>query len=235
MSLETVVYDHVDTRVNHSTGEITETTKKQVVKREKTPEFIMLFTGGISKLNDARLTGTESQVLHELLRYVLPTDNMLMLNADVRKKIAKDIETTKNTLDKVIQKLQKTEILIKQSSTYFLNPGIFGRGDWNKIKKLRHNLNIEYDFTSNTMTSNLITSAQYDELPEIKDIEVVAIEKNISEDQKTIEEKVYIEDKKNSALNKLKMLSKKRLLKDEIISGVDARDIREKVKHENLA
>ena len=43
---DTTVYTHISETVNNVTGEVVSTKKDEVIRREKTPQFIMLFTEG---------------------------------------------------------------------------------------------------------------------------------------------------------------------------------------------
>ena len=64
---DTTVYTHISETVNNVTGEVVSTKKDEVIRREKTPQFIMLFTEGAPDLVKANLTKAQSHVLWKIL------------------------------------------------------------------------------------------------------------------------------------------------------------------------
>jgi len=65
------LFDYEMSHLDGMTGEITSTTKTKVIKREKTPDFIMLFTAGTPLLRDANLTKREQLILNIILENML--------------------------------------------------------------------------------------------------------------------------------------------------------------------
>ena len=166
---DTTIYDEVNTFVNKTTGEIISSARKKLVKREKTPEFTMLFIHGLSVLTKSELTKAQAQTLFELLKYTVNNSNMLMINADVKNLIANDSNLKFRTVEENIKALVKKEILIRQGRTYFLSPIIFGRGNWNDIKTLTQSLEVKYDFVEGTAVEKLTTKTLYNTESELRD------------------------------------------------------------------
>lgn len=191
------VYDEINTFTNHETGEIISQARKQVVKRERTPEFIMLFVQGLSRLTKSELTKAEGMTLSELLKYTVSNTNMLMITADTKKVISQDTNLSLGTVAQNIKTLVTKEIVIRKSRTYFLNPLIFGRGNFEDLKKLTQSLEIEYDFINQTAVEKITTKSLYENVDK-DNITITGAEENISEDGKEIEQKIFIEDKKTS-------------------------------------
>lgn len=160
---DTTLYEERQEVIDHKTGELVTTSNKKVIRREKSPEFVMMFTAGLSILTKSELTSGQAKTLFELLNFCVNNSNMLMVNTDTKKMIAKNSGLTQKTTNENIRQLVKKVILIKDSNTYFLNPMIFGRGNFQDLKKLTHELSISYDFENNTATNQLVTKSLYEE------------------------------------------------------------------------
>ena len=127
----------IENKVNHETGEITETIvkKDRTVKIEKEPDYIKLYLQDICKLND--LPKTSSKLLKKLLKYS-NYENLILLPSYIKKIIAKELETSIPTIDNSLSKLTKKGILRREGTgVYRLNPHLFGKGSWQDIKKIR--------------------------------------------------------------------------------------------------
>lgn len=202
---ERLLFDEVETYKDNVTGEVISTSRKQLVKREKSPEFIQLFTQGLSILTKSDLTKGQAKVLYELLKYTMNNSNMLMINRDVKDTIALDTELTKRTVDECLRILVSKDIIIRKSKTYFLNPLLFGRGQWTDIKRLTQNLEISYDFENNTATENIKTRALYKEADKVSKLPFKVVE-----DEKTFDEngeschKISVEEDENLLSNSIK-------------------------------
>jgi len=143
---DTTLYEEKTERIDHSTGEIIEEVNRKVVKKEKTPEFVMLFVGGVDRLTNANLSKSEHQTLAQLLKYTVKSSNLLMIQKETKEMIAHDAALEYSTVDQNIRKLVKKNMLVRKNKLFCLNPDIFGKGDFNEVKKLRHTLQIDYDF-----------------------------------------------------------------------------------------
>jgi DNA-binding Lrp family transcriptional regulator len=195
MEKKTVVYDHIEETVDHNTGEITQSTKKQIVKRDKTPDFLMLYTEGVDNIIGAGLSQGQVKVLFGLLEsYVLPS-NMLIINKDVKTNIADKIGSTLSSVSKSIQVLVQKGIIKKSGVSYHLDPFLFGKGNWNDIKKLRYESVTEFDFEKKEATTQKSTSTQYQDIDK-NNVKVVDAKETITGDNNQhTEQQIVIEDK----------------------------------------
>ncbi len=198
MGRRLTVYEELNTVVDNQTGEVITKARKQIVKKETPPEFLMLFTQGLNRITRADLTSAETKVMVELLAFCVNNSNMLYINPDVKKVIQKNTGLSMNSINKYVGTLVKKEILIKESNTYFLSPLIFGRGSWNDVKKLRQSFEIEYDFENFSAQEKIATKVLYDKEENLKDLKVVETEENISDNGKEIEQNIIVEDKENN-------------------------------------
>ena len=89
--------------------------------------------------------------------------------------------------------------IIKENKTYFLNPVLFGRGNWNDIKKLTQSLEIEYDFENNTAVERIKTKALYNDSDELenKSHEIIDTKQYESEDGSLNQEIIIAESEKD--------------------------------------
>ena len=197
---DVTLYDEITTHKDATTGEVISSARRQVVKREKTPEFIMVFCQGLSMLTKSSLTNGQSRVLFEILKYTVNNSNMLMINPDVKNTIAADAELSRRTVDEAIKALTKKEIIIRTNRTYFLNPLLFGKGGWDSIKRLSQKLEIDYDFENLTATERISTKALYDEAKNVNnDSHKVVETKEFTDEEGTNNQKITIEEKQSGA------------------------------------
>ena len=137
--MRNIVYQ--DTKIQHimdyKTGEIKETNTTVNIKKRvpKEPDFIKLYLQDICKLKSIPSTG--SKLLNELLKYT-SYDNVILIPSYVKQEIAKNLNTSVGTISNALTKLVKEEILKRKGGgAYVLNPFLFGKGEWTKIRKIR--------------------------------------------------------------------------------------------------
>ena len=137
--MRNIVYQ--DTKIQHiinnDTGEIKETNTTVNIKKRvpKEPDFIKLYLQDICKLKSIPSTG--SKLLNELLKYT-SYDNTILIPSYVKQEIARNLNTSVGTISNALTKLVKEEILKRKGGgAYFLNPFLFGKGEWTKIRKIR--------------------------------------------------------------------------------------------------
>ena len=160
------IYEETNTTFDKDTGEIVISHNRQIVKIDKTPEFIMLFLKGIPQLLDASLSNMQLKVLWVILSNYVSKNNSLNLSTAIKKQIANEIGSTYRTVTQYINELHKKGIITKinyeGSPNFFLNPNIFGKGNWFDIKKLRYETAIEYDFEKKTALQTNKTISVFD-------------------------------------------------------------------------
>lgn len=191
-----------------NTGEVKKTTKAKVVKKPKTPEFLMLFTAGAPLLRDARLTSSAELVLSKILEKWVLQKNRVELGTTFVNYLVEHLGSSRSTIYTAVGLLKKRQVLVqdKEGTTgaeiknaWYLNPYIFGKGKWNDIQKLRFDLSVEFDFVSLEASSRATRIAEYiDEDEEFKpnNYNVIShsveddVENNIKEVEIVVEEKM---------------------------------------------
>ena len=160
-NIDTTVYEEKIEHHDNLTGEVTEKINRKVVRKEKTPEFVMLFVDGVDIYTNAKLSKAQGQVMSQLLKYTIKNSNMLMMHKKVKEMIAKDAGLKQDTVNSYLKILVKKNLVIRDDGLLFLNPDIFGKGDFNEVKKLRHTLQIDYDFEALEATTITKTAVEY--------------------------------------------------------------------------
>ncbi len=204
---DTTVYTHISETVNNVTGEVVSTKKDEVIRREKTPQFIMLFTEGAPDLVKANLTKSQSHVLWKILEKYTHTGNSLKITTATKKIMAKELNLTLRTVGAYIRVLIHKNVIqeldIYGSKDYFLNPHIFGRGEWNNIKKLRYETTVEFNFEKNEAQTTRTTKSTYKDADKLTEKPHQVVEVNSHKEQNgTLNQTVVVEEieDKNSNL-----------------------------------
>jgi len=125
------------TTIDKATGEITTQKIIKKFKADTEPNYIRLYLSDISLLN--KITKTENKVLLELIK-ITKYLNEIDITLTIKKRIAKNLNSTVGMVTKSLSLLNKAEIVIRvDSGCYLLNPFIFGKGDWGQLKIIRDN------------------------------------------------------------------------------------------------
>jgi len=175
-SSDKVMYEEISETIDKETGEIIEKKTNKVIKKSKTPDFIMLFTQTSPALVEAKLTTGQTTLLFSLLTgNYITRENNLDISSATRDEIAENTDLSRKSINTLLSQLIKKEIIIKKqvgekSFRHLLNPFIFGKGNWQNISKLRQEIRLEYDFIENKLTESNSTSTLMDESKEIIDI-----------------------------------------------------------------
>ena len=193
MKKKLTLYDEINTYIDNKTGEVVSTARKTVKRQEQTPEFTMLFIQGLSLLTKSDLSKIQSQVLMELLKYSVNNTNMIMITKDIKIAITNDIgNTTYRTIDTAILTLTKKEIIIKKNTMYWLNPLIFGRGNFQNVKRLKQHLEIEYDFETLKAYEKQTIKTLYNDEQDIKQLKVVGYKE--TQNSNELEQEIILDD-----------------------------------------
>lgn len=147
-------------KIDFKTGEIEESTVVTTFteKIPNEPAFIKLYLADILYLKG--LQTTQSSLLFALLQQ-MNYQNEIVLNASIKRRIAKDVGLTTGTIDNNLSNFVKKNILFRvDRGVYQANPILFGRGEWKDIYKLR--LEVEY---SNNGERKLKTAIEQQEEP----------------------------------------------------------------------
>lgn len=194
------VYQEITKTTDHETGEIKTTSDRKVVKKNSTPDFIMLFTQTAPMLAEARLTAAQSQVLFEILSNYVARNNLCIINAAVKEEISQKHDLKYDTVDTNIRALVKKEILVKNKSEsgrgshYYLNPHIFGKGSWQDIEALRYEIAAEYNFKTLEYTKKEIVGASTGLIAASQSAHEVTSHSSSVDDQGVKHEEVVIQE-----------------------------------------
>ena len=156
-----IIYDETTRIRDNISGEvIDQDINRRVIRVPRTPDFLMTFTKHITYLE--QLGKTDNIVLFSILSHYVGQKNLIFLSPQVRKKIASELELDISSVNKAIKNLTKKEILVIDNEGFmYLNPYLFGKGNWEDIRKLRQELIFEYDFESGTTQMIRNVKAQY--------------------------------------------------------------------------
>lgn len=132
-----VVYEK-ETR-DFQSGEIVQTEREIQVPKE--PDFIKLYINDLVLLKD--IPQWVSGILYSLLKH-MNYQNEIVLNSTIKKRIASESGIVPKTIDNALVTFVKKGILKRQDTgVYQANPYLFGKGEWNNIRKIR--LQIGYE------------------------------------------------------------------------------------------
>lgn len=122
------------------TGEIDNIKTVQSYGIEQEPPFVKLYLSDVIRLKD--LPPATSTVLHAILQ-VMNYQSKVMLMGFIKKEMCDNLGMGMNTLNKAIDNLHKSDILIRIATGYYVvDPELFGKGSWKDIKNIR--LQIDY-------------------------------------------------------------------------------------------
>ena len=159
----------------------------------------MTFTKHITYLE--QLGKTDNIVLFSILSHYVGQKNLIFLSPQVRKKIASELELDISSVNKAIKNLTKKEILVIDNEGFmYLNPYLFGKGNWEDIRKLRQELIFEYDFESGTTQMIRNVKAQYIDQNELNKSHDV-LETTEERTEYGIEQTIYIQESEEEQIN----------------------------------
>ena len=140
-------------------GEMTEEIRMMVKRVEKEPSFIKVYLNDILYLEG--ISGGLNGILYGIMKRV-GYNNELVLNSEIKRRIAEETKKSFNTVNGAITKFVKGKILIRTGiGVYTLNPYLFGKGSWEEIRKVR--LTITYDLEGKTFVSEITKEEDSDE------------------------------------------------------------------------
>lgn len=182
---------------------------KKIALNDRT-EFDMFFTSQLSITYQLNIA--ECAILFSLLNRYVGTGNFIFLSASAKRSMQQDLEIDGGTISKCLKTLREKEIILSKENEKFdyLNPDIFGNGEWRKIEKLNHQYSYQYNFLSHEACLIYATTAEYmDEETIVKNLE----EKELSVDKPRIKEELEIElqKEKNRELELNLMVLEKQL------------------------
>ncbi len=153
-------------RLNEQTGELVTTHRDSILPSE--PDYVKLYLADMGMLSG--LLGATNPILHELLK-LMDYKNRIVLNASVKREIAKELDISVKTIDNALGSLLKQNVLIRKDIGLFLgNPQLFGKGEWKNIRELR--LTIHYTEKGKTISTEVFREGE----PEVNDEALMALE-----------------------------------------------------------
>ncbi|WP_412839914.1 replication/maintenance protein RepL [Bacillus paranthracis] len=132
-------------------GQITHQEEEKVINWGTEPNYIKVYLDTILYLKD--LPKGLNSILYAFLKR-MSYGNQLVVNAALKRQIAKELGLSLSSINNAISKFVKGELLIrKDTGLYKVNPHLFGKGDWKDIAKIR--LEIVFDPKGKTIMSEI--------------------------------------------------------------------------------
>lgn len=190
-----IVYQEVQTFRDTITGETTSTHNRKLIKLERTPDFIMLFTERVGFLED--LQAGEKAVLSQILQHYVGVQNIIFLSSDTKKDMATALNVGLSSIQKATKSLLDKQIIIKgiiKENQIYLNPHLFGKGNWENIHKMRQEVIYDFDFEKKEMKESRRLSTQYEDDIEIEKHDVIETNE-YSDEEGTLHQDITIQKK----------------------------------------
>lgn len=190
-----VIYQEFHTFKDNATGEVINTHNKKLIKLERTPDFIMLFTEHVAFLENLQ-TG-EKAVLSQILQHYVGVQNIIFLSADTKKDMAEALKVGISSIQKATKSLLDKKIIVKgiiKENQIYLNPHLFGKGNWENIHKMRQEVAYDFDFVNLEMKESRRLSTQYEGEIELEEHDIIDT-KEYQDEKGTIHQDITIQQK----------------------------------------
>ncbi|MDD5373292.1 MAG: replication/maintenance protein RepL [Sulfurimonas sp.] len=197
-SKKNIIYEENCSFRDNITGEVTNTRNRVLRKVEKTPDFIMLFTEHVAFLEN--LNTGEKGVLAQILQNFVGIRNIVLLSSGTKQDMAKALGVGISSIQKATKSLLDKQILIKgiiKENQIYLNPHLFGKGNWENIHKLRQEVAYDFDFEKLEMKESRRLATQYEDESELHDTEIISAEEYRDEKGVLVQD-IHIQDKDKS-------------------------------------
>jgi hypothetical protein len=120
--------------IDAKTGEVLDQ-QMTSVRYEQEPDFVKLYYEDIGLIY--RLSSMGNKTLFSLIRK-MNYDNEIVLASTMKEDMSKALKMKKNTFEHGIGELVNKGILLKKGNNFYVvNPHLFGRGSWTKIREIR--------------------------------------------------------------------------------------------------
>ncbi|ENL4423922.1 MULTISPECIES: replication/maintenance protein RepL [Bacillus cereus group] len=145
------VTNTISRTVVNEDGQITHREEEKVINWGTEPNYIKVYLDTILYLKD--LPKGLNSILYAFLKR-MSYGNQLVVNAALKRQIAKELELSLSSINNAISKFVKGELLIREDTgLYKVNPHLFGKGDWKDIAKIR--LEVVFDSEGKTIMSEI--------------------------------------------------------------------------------
>lgn len=152
-------------------GQITYQEEEKVINWGTEPNYIKVYLDTILYLKD--LPKGLNSILYAFLKR-MSYGNQLVINAALKRQIAKELELSLSSINNAISKFVKGELLIREDTgLYKVNPHLFGKGDWKDIAKIR--LEVTFDTQGKTIMSEIERKETNEKKHKIEAMKIEAI------------------------------------------------------------
>jgi hypothetical protein len=133
-------------------GEVIRRAREETYRLETEPPYVKLYLDTLCTFKG--LSTTLNPILTEFLRYMSFADGgqVIYLNIELKKQIAASTKKTLKRIEQALTEFVKTGIFKRKgTSTYQVNPHLFGRGEWRDIKSIR----ATFDFVTGKVETDI--------------------------------------------------------------------------------
>lgn len=168
-----------------------------LLRTKKRERFMLLYVENFNSI--VNLQKRTQEILAQILaNKVTYGTNEVVLDGVFRARLATALNTSKQVIANSISELVEKQVLKREKTDggymFFLNPYLFGNGEWNMIEKQRQQFTIDYDFVNLTAEKEIKTITAYEGLPEKEDVQIISREQ-YRDEQGVIRDDVYIQKK----------------------------------------
>lgn len=141
-SIDSKIYSTERMVFDKETGELLEHTEDRYKVVSIEPNYIKVYIDAMSYFITAEEQGMETNLLFEMAKRMTYANdaapNQVAMIGLIKKGIAKQLNTTVGSLDVVLTRLIKKDLVRRiDRGVYELNPIIFAKGDWSSIRKIQ--------------------------------------------------------------------------------------------------
>lgn len=145
------VTNTISRTVVNEDGQITHQEEDKTINWGSEPNYIKVYLDTILYLKD--LPKGLNGILYAFLKR-MAYGNQLVVNAALKRQIAKELDLSLSSINNAISKFVKGELLIREDTgLYLVNPHLFGKGEWKDIAKIR--LEVTFDSEGKTIMSEI--------------------------------------------------------------------------------
>lgn len=182
---------------NLQTGEVIEREDSVLLRTKKRERFMLLYVENFNAI--VNLQKRTQEILAQILaKKVTYGTNEVVLDGVFRASLTTTLGTSRQVVTNSIAELVDKKVLKREKRdggyVFFLNPYLFGHGEWNTIEKQRQQFTIDYDFVNLTAEKEVKTITAYEGLPEKENIQVIKREQ-YKDEQGVIRDDAYIQEK----------------------------------------
>lgn len=141
----------IEKEIIDENGETKQSEKTHTVNWGREPNYVKLYLDDVLYLSD--LPKGLNSILYALIKR-MHYGNELVLNAALKRMIAKEVGLGLSSVNNAISKFVKGKLLERiDTGIYLVNPQLFGKGEWKDISKIR--LRATYDLKGRTIMAEI--------------------------------------------------------------------------------